>query len=81
MDRKECEEKILEKMIEIFNIAREYNPESSYISGFVSKTPKYDGIGDCLFVAFNNSYYDEGTVDAELPINYSQHLEFFDGAK
>lgn len=59
MTRKECEQKILNKIKEIREIYKEYNPDGDYLT--ISINPQTG------YIAFNNAYYD---TDAEYTLNY-----------
>lgn len=72
MTRAECETKILEKMKEIWNIYREYNPEGNYFTAYVINHPHPS---EELFISFNNSHYEEDNIDAERPLNYDSYRE------
>ena len=75
MTREECERLILEKMQDIFKIMSEYNPETAYFSGCYLKRAKDEGVGDYLSIAFNNEYFNEGSVDEERLINYITSID------
>ena len=61
MTREECERKIFEKMLEIVDIYKEYNPEGEYLTLCM--------LNDDLFA--NNRYYDDSSVD------YRRRIDFF----
>jgi hypothetical protein len=56
MDRKECEKRIAEKVREIEQIVKEYNPECKYVGMSI-----VDG-----FIVMHNAYFGD---DAERPIH------------
>ncbi len=57
MERKTCERLILEKLEEIKEIYKEYNPNGDYLALSI--------VGG--WISVNNEYYDK---DAEKPINF-----------
>ena len=66
MTRAECEKRILEKLKEIENIHKEYNPNANYLSLSIRDNGYH----------FNNSYWvtiDEIGEDADYPINYNEY--------
>lgn len=70
MTRQECEEKILEKLEEIKEIYKEYNPDGKLLSMFYS----YLDISERDFINVNNAYWDGGD-DEKRPINASRGLK------
>lgn len=60
MTRQECEQQILEKLREIANIAKEYNPDTKWLSAsfFLSDN----------FAFFHNSYLEHQSPDVNKPI-------------
>ena len=66
MTRAECEQKILEKMVEIDEIHRQYNPNADKLSFFL----------DHEFLCVNNIYW---RTDKDYPLN--AHLWRKDGTE
>ena len=62
MNRTECEAKILEKLEEIVEIYKQYNPNGTYLTGAL--------VDNCI--SFWNRYYDE---DKDTPINIWKRLD------
>ena len=64
MKRKECEEKIVELMREIYETYKQYNPVGNYLTLFL--------INDHIMA--NNSYFDEKSIDHEKKIHIYKDL-------
>lgn len=62
MNRTECEAKIMEKLEEINEIYKQYNPNGTYLTGAV--------VDNCI--SFWNRYYNE---DKDTPINIWKSLK------
>lgn len=68
MTKEQCEMMIIEKMEEIEEIYKQYNPNADYLNLIIRK--------DVL--RFNNSYWvtiDEIGDDVEYPLNYAKYRE------
>lgn len=61
MTRKECEKQIYEKITEILDIVKDYNPDNTYLNISV--------LG--VYVHFNNEYWGK---DVEKPIYYYKSI-------
>ena len=64
MDRSECEELLVRKVLEIRRIYKEYNPDGDYLTMHVSNTA----------ISINNSHW-IGGKDAGRPINVFELME------
>lgn len=62
MTRRECEQAIVKKLREIWDIYQEYNPGGEYLSTHVSSDYAY----------VNNTYWGE---DKEKPLDYCEFVE------
>lgn len=61
MTKEECEKKLVNKIKEMWDIYKEYNPEGDFINVYIS-----NGI-----LTINNRYYG---ADGNKPIDYWDHL-------
>ena len=64
MDRAECEELLVRKVLEIRRIYKEYNPDGDYLTMHVSN----------IAISINNSHW-IGGKDAGRPINVFELME------
>lgn len=69
MTRQECESKILEKLMEIDEIHKEYNPKADYLSLCINNS--------CY--TFNNRYWQKDEDDEEDGADVNYPLNFFTG--